>query len=149
MLEMMIIDLVQFVILWVIILLTFTCVGQLLFNQLPKFNSFVDVFFMYFDSSLGSWDPSVYNGRDIFGDPMNMQTNIGMVFLAIFLLINLVLLLNFVIALLSGTFSNYEDKQLGLYYEVIVAMFPVMEYDNRYGSIVCAQTPFNLMILPF
>ena len=72
-----------------------------------------------------------------------------MIFLVLLLLINMVLLLNFVIALLSGTFANYEDKQLGLYYEVIVAMFPVMEYDNRYGSIVCAQTPFNLLILPF
>lgn len=80
---------------------------------------------------------------------MLIQENIGMGFLFLFLLINLVLLLNFVIALLGGTFSNYEDKQLGLYYEVIVAMFPVMEYDDRYGSIVCAQTPFNLFIMPF
>ena len=69
---------------------------------------------------------------------MSTQKYMGMVFLVIFLLVNLVLLLNFVIALLSGTFSSYEDKQLGLFYEVIVAMFPVMEYDNRYGSIVCA-----------
>jgi hypothetical protein len=91
----------------------------------------------------------MYTGNDIFGKPLAFQKNLGMVFLAVFLLINLVLLLNFVIALLSGTFSNYEDKQLGLYYEVIVAMFPTMEYDNRYGSIVCAQTPFNLLILPF
>jgi len=73
MLEMMIGDLVQFVILWVIILLTFTCVGQLLFNQLPKFVDFTSVFFMYFDSSLGNWDATAYTGKDIFDEPMLIQ----------------------------------------------------------------------------
>ena len=66
-----------------------------------------------------------------------------------FLLINLVLLLNLVIALLSSIYTNYSDKSLGLYYEIIVGMFPSMEYDNYYGAVVCAQPPFNLMILPF
>jgi hypothetical protein len=53
-------------------------------------------------------------------------------------LINLVLFLNLVIALLSSTYAYYEDKQLGLYYEVIVALFPTMEFDDKYGAVVCA-----------
>lgn len=56
----------------------------------------------------------------------------------LFLLVNLVLLLNYVIAILSSTYAAYEDKKLGLYYEVIVASFPAMEYDDRYGAIACA-----------
>lgn len=73
----------------------------------------------------------------------------GIWYTVIFLLINLVLFLNLVIALLSTTYAYYEDKQLGLYYEVIVALFPTMEFDDKYGAVVCAQPPFNLMILPF
>lgn len=61
----------------------------------------------------------------------------------------MVLLLNLVIAILSSTFAFYEDKKLGLYYEVLVGKFPSMEYDETYGAAVCAQPPFNLMILPF
>ena len=64
-------------------------------------------------------------------------------------MINMVLLLNFVIAILSNTFAVYESKKLGLYYEVIVGAFPTMEYDDNYGNIVCATPPFNLMIVPF
>jgi len=56
----------------------------------------------------------------------------------LFLLINTVLFLNFVIAILSSTFAYYEDKRLGLYYEVLVAKFPQMDYDDRYGAVVCA-----------
>lgn len=50
----------------------------------------------------------------------------------------MVLLLNLVIAILSSTFNYYEDKKLGLYYEVLVGKFPSMEFDERYGAVVCA-----------
>lgn len=63
---------------------------------------------------------------------------LGLVYNTIFLLINMVLLLNFVIAILSATQSKFQDKQLGLYYEVIVAKFPSMEWDEKYGAAVCA-----------
>jgi len=62
---------------------------------------------------------------------------------------NNVLLLNYVIAVLSSTFAKYETKQLGLYYEVIVATFPSMNYDERYGSVVCAVPPLNVLVAPF
>ena len=61
----------------------------------------------------------------------------------------MVLFLNFVIAILSSTFAFYENKKLGLYNEVIIGLFPNMEYDDRYGATVCSQPPLNLMILPF
>lgn len=63
-------------------------------------------------------------------------------------MINNVLLLNYVIAVLSSTFARYETKQLGLYYEVIVGSFPSMNYDERYGSIVCSVTPLNVLVVP-
>ena len=70
-------------------------------------------------------------------------------FIIVILLVNLVLLLNLVIAILSSTYAYYEDKKLGLYYEVLVAKFPSMQYDDNYGAVACAQPPLNLMILPF
>ena len=46
-------------------------------------------------------------------------------------------------------YKNYEDKKLGLYYEVIISHFSVMEYDERFGASAIAVTPWNLLILPF
>lgn len=142
-------DLVIFMFLWVVILLTFTCVSNLIFGDLPSFQNFFSSLQIFFEAALGSWDANVYRGNDIYGEPLTELRIIGLVFNMIFLLINMVLLLNFVIAILSATFTKFEDKQLGLYYEVIVAMFPAMEYEERYGAVVCSQAPFNLLILPF
>lgn len=73
----------------------------------------------------------------------------GKIYIFIFLSINMVLLLNLVIAILSTIYAYYEDKSRGLYYEVLVSKFSVMEYDLKYGAAACAQPPLNLMILPF
>ena len=61
----------------------------------------------------------------------------------------MVLMLNFVIAILSSTYARYETQTLGLFYEVIVGLFAAMEFDEKYGAIVCATTPLNLIIAPF
>jgi hypothetical protein len=145
----MTVDLAQFLILWIVELVMFACVALMIFSQLPKFNSFTDIVIMYFEASLGSWNLNYYLGKTNDGLPNENLYMIGVIFHCIFLLVNMVLFLNFVIAILSSTFAFYENKRLGLYYEVIVGLFPSMEYDERYGSIVCATSPFNLMIAPF
>ena len=67
----------------------------------------------------------------------------------LFLTINLILLLNFVIAILSSTFAAYEDKQLGLYYEVVIKQFAVMKYDDEYGYIAFGTPPLNVLVFLF
>lgn len=46
-------ELVIFVILWVIQLFIFTCVGILVFGELPQYLDFFQVLVMFFESSMG------------------------------------------------------------------------------------------------
>lgn len=103
---------------------------------------------MYLEYSLGNWDTRIYCEFNTV-EKAESLCQVGKIYTTLFLLSNMVLLLNLVIAILSSTFAFYEDKKLGLYYEVLVGKFPSMEYDVNYGAAVCAQPPFNLMILPF
>lgn len=144
----MIIDLGIFLVLWIIILIMFSSASCMIFGQLPQFRDFFNALYMYLEYSLGTWDTRIYcefnkveNGEYLCG--------VGKIYTTVFLLSNMVLLLNLVIAILSSTFGFYEDKKLGLYYEVLVGKFPSMEFDEKFGAVVCAQPPFNLMILPF
>ena len=72
----------------------------------------------------------------------------GEVYGFIFLLINLVLMLNFVIAILSNTFAKLQPKILGLHYEIIVSNIPKLEFDVRYGCIICSYIPMNFLTAP-
>jgi len=96
---------------------------------------------MYFEFSLGSWDFTKFKNVEV-------GQQIGIWFSILFLLIMLVLFMNFLIAILSQVFSYYEDKKQGLYYEVLVKKINRYGYDPMYGSIACAYPPMNLLVYP-
>lgn len=101
---------------WLVVLLTFTSVYNLIFANVTELeNNFLVIFYKLFEYSLGGFDASVY-----CRDTNSMTCYVGRGFMIFFLLFNTVLILNFVIAILSSTYAFYEDKKLGLYYEVIV-----------------------------
>ena len=146
----MIIQLFTFSLIWLLDLLVFSSISILLFGQLPGFKSFNEVLVYYFESSLGNWDANKYcEVVEFTGEKNELLCTIGMWYTIIFLIINNVLLLNLVIALMSAVYTKYEEKMLGLYYESLVALFPTMDYEEKYGAVVCASAPLNLMILPF
>ena len=140
-------DLGQFMVFWLLVIISFSCVANLAFEGMTDdYSSFDQIILKFFEASLGSWDVNI----NCYGDERYIaECYIGQVFIVIFLLANMVLLLNFVIAILSSTYAAYEDKSLGLYYEVIVALFPSMDFDEQYGAIPCAQQPLDIVTLPF
>jgi len=62
---------------------------------------------------------------------------------------NLVLLLNLVIAILSDTYSKFSAQSRGLFYDGMVAAIPAYNYDKFYGGMIIAAPPFNIFVLPF
>ena len=164
--QLMMIDLVQFLALWGLIMAIFTSVSTLMFGDrnhwetsmitvkgtevtrqslsLVNFSDFQDVFIFYLQSALGSWSMTNIQEARI--------GTFASFYHYLYLTINLILLLNYVIAILSSVFANYEDKQLGLYYEVMIKLFGVMRYDEEYGYIACSTMPMNIVthsLFPF
>lgn len=145
----MVIDIMPFMAIWLIVLILFASVGLLVFGQLKAFSSFGAIIVVFFSACIGSWSMDNFKGQDYDGDPLLSLEKIGILFQIFFLLVNLVLFLNFVVAILSQTYAFYEDKKLGLFYEVVIGQFPTLDYEETYGANVCAQPPFNLLIFPF
>ena len=139
-------DLLLFFVLWFVILLLFASSGVLLFGTLPEYPDFITVLFMYYESSLGNWDLSIYCTD---GNNLSVDCLVGKTWMLVFLALNMVLLLNLIIAILSTTYGIFEDKKKGLYYEVLVAKFATLEFDEMYGASACAQLPLNAMVFPF
>lgn len=74
------------------------------------------------------------------------ESAFGIYYHCLFLTLNMILLLNFVIAILSSTFASYEDKGLGLYYEAVIKKFANLKYDDQYGYIACGAPPSNIIV---
>lgn len=84
-----------------------------MFSHNKKFDSVENAVFFLLCSSIGSWDPSVFNREqemyDYYGETGGHTTEtdvwMGRVFLMLFVMFDLIVLLNLVIAILAGTYS--------------------------------------------
>jgi hypothetical protein len=138
----MIEDLSVFLILWVLLLLVFTSSGFILFNELAAYNSIWDVFVVHFEASLGNWALKIYKD-------LSLTEECGEIFHMISVTINLILMLNLVIAILSETYARLAPQRLGLYYDGLIANMPSYLFDKRYGIMILLPPPFNIFCIPY
>ena len=143
-------DLTTFLVFWFIVLISMTAFAFVIFHQITNFQeNFFSILLKLFEWSLGAFDDTIFDEN--YPNPksnINFSEHfVGRTFLFIVLLVNLVLILNLLIAILSLTYTVYSDKKKGLFYEDLVAKFPSMEFDDRYGSVCCAPPVLNLFLI--
>ena len=136
----------KFLIIWAVVLVCLSSVASLLFGSLVEYGSFIKVFYIIFDTSLGSYDFTVFDNLTVY------NKRIGELFITVSVMINNIVLLNFVIAILADTYSKLAEQKLGIYYDGIISRIPIYEDDKRYGGLIVGTPPFNilsLLMIPF
>ena len=138
-------EVMRFLFIWTVVLICISSVSSLLFGTLEEYSSFIDVVFVIFGTSLGSYDNSVFN-------ELSYGKIVGESFITVAVLINNIVLLNFIIAILADTYSKLANDSLGIYYDGIIARIPIYEDDDRYGGLIVGTPPFNMLsiiMIPF
>lgn len=82
----------------------------------------------------------------------DVNPRIGYTFLTLFLVIISIMLLNFLIAILSNTYSMLNEVKNGLYLKNVIGLRQVYNYDKYYSSIVYMPPPFGILtfvMVPF
>ena len=104
-----------------------------------------NVFLILFQAALGEIDFEPFEN-------LTIGKIYGEVFLVFVVIINCIVLLNFIIAILAATYSKLSESSLGIYYDGIIARIPIYEDDIRYGSLIVGSPPFNflsIILVPF
>jgi hypothetical protein len=57
----MTINLIKFLFVWSLVILTFGCVGLLMFNHVKTFSSTTGAFYFLICAALGNWDASIFD----------------------------------------------------------------------------------------
>jgi hypothetical protein len=135
----MLTDLATFTVLWIIQLFIFACIGYLIFGELYEYRDLQNTLIMLLESSLGQWDFNIYNDLKI--GPMY-----GVGYHIIVITVNMILLLNLVIAILTETYVRFSKVKLGLYYDGVVDAISNFKYDKKYGAMITAIPPFNVLM---
>ena len=104
----------KFLFIWFVILSVLSSVASLLFGGIDSYSSFTETFFLMFGTGLGNYELGDFDDWDAY-PPM-----IGKFAIVICVIINSIVLLNFIIAILSDTYASLSQKSLGLYYDGII-----------------------------
>ena len=139
-------DLVIFFGLFAIQIITFAAVGVLLFGDVPEYDDIISTSLMFFSYALGSFDLSIYDNQT------SSRAVAGIIYSCIVLIVNMLVLMNFLIALMQDTYVYYRRLKRGLLYKSIVYAIPNYKYDSTYGCLIALPPPFNvlnLIILPW
>lgn len=133
-------EVLKFLFIWLVILICLTSVASLLFGELEQYSKFKDVFTIMFQTGVGEFDVSPFQ-------ELSFDAVFGEVFIYSVVIINCIVLVNFIIAILAATYGKLSDYSLGIYYDGIIARIPVYEDDKKYGSLIVTSPPFNVFAI--
>lgn len=133
-------DVFKFLAIWSVLLALLASVASLLFGSIPKYSTFKNVLLTMFGTGLGSYDLADFTDHELKAESGEVLTILAVI-------INNVVLLNFIIAILADTYSKLSTSSLGLYYDGIISRIPVYEDDSRYGALIVGTPPTNAMAI--
>ena len=136
-------DIIIFLVIFIIQLFIFACVGNILFIELKyKYDTFINCLITLYSASLGDFDYTEFNFY------VNNRRTIGKIYLTIFLLLNTILAINLLIAILSTTYAILSARSTPLFFVENIKQRPLYKYSKRYGSLVSSFFPYYIFI-PF
>ena len=83
-----------------------------MFTKLEEYNTFWAAIKCLYNTSMGDWDLRMY-------EDIEYQW-VGEVFHIFFIFLNMLMLMNLVIAMMSDTYALYNSEKIGLYFSVII-----------------------------
>lgn len=115
-------DLSKFFVLWGLILVAFSSAGFFIFSELDSFTDLYSTFKVFFGASLGKMPAKYYQG-------FYLGSEVGGLYHYAVIIVNMLLMLNVVISILSETYSRLSPQKLGLYYDSLIASLPALAND--------------------
>ena len=137
-------DIAVFIVIWIIVLVMFGTIGALTFNETPELVAIEESMEFFVTASLGSWSTSIFDHYAEGTPPRKFMRDVGVYFVLTFNFINVLILLNVVIALMADTYSLMSGVRKGLYNYSIVKTVPAYKLDSYYGGLALLMPPFCL-----
>ena len=136
----------QFIILYGLELIVFSSIAALSIAENPNFANIFEALRTYLDASLGNFDLEQYDAYPDFKRYLGLTLHILVLF------INMILIINLLIAIMSDTYARMSDLRVGLYWATVIKEMPKYRFNQHYGALVMFPFVFSwlsLLFVPF
>ena len=137
----MLINSIKFLLIWFIFIILFAIVANVSYYDISSYSSFYDSFVSMYSSALGGFDFSAFDSST------HISYYSKKLLLAAYLLITVVMLMNFLIAILSDTYSFYLTQTKSLQMKEIIKLRNIYDQNPYYSCLVKAPILLNAYII--
>lgn len=145
-------DIKVFIMIWAIVLFMFTNVGILLFFDLEEVSKFENGIVFWLNCAMGNWDIELFDYYLTSFPERPLLRQIGIWLVLIFVFINVLILLNVVIAMMADTYALMSSMRKGVYNYNIVKLYSSYKIEKYFGGLILNWPPFfiiSFFLLPF
>ena len=127
-------------------LLVFSCIATLTLTDNPEFANLYEAMRTYLMGSLGDFDLHQYDDYEGWKGQFGFTLHLCVLFM------NLILMINLLIAIMSDAYAALSEVRTGLYWGFVIKEMPKIAYDAHYGTL--SMFPFiftwvSLLAVPF
>ena len=122
----MLIDVTKFMLLFMIIFMIFVAIGLQIFQDLGPYLTPKQTLITLFSACLGNFDYSSFDSAS------KVPPMVGYIYMTLFLILTMIMLLNFLIAILSNTYRIFTEVQIALYLRKVLYLRQRSDYDEYY-----------------
>ena len=138
-------DFSNFIILYAILVIMFAIIGNANFVfDLTEYKGFFESVLTVLDASIGNYDFGLFEQID-----KDFLARFGDIYVMAIVVVFNILILNLIIAILSNTYQQFDQKATGLYLSKILNARDYMAFNENYGAFLLIMAPMNIVILPF
>jgi hypothetical protein len=131
-------DSLGFLLIFTIILVAFTMASHMLFYPSRSYSTIDNSFLTMVSAALGSFDFYEFETR----------TEIGKIFLVVWIVIAAILILNTLIAVMSMRYEELMPQADADYVCLLLSYIDSAKYTDKYGGLVITPAPLNLLTAP-
>lgn len=142
-------DIRIFIVIWIMVLIMFTTVGILGFQEIDEISSFQDGFIYWIQCAFGEWDIGIF---EPIKESLPVKYKMGVYLTFTYVFINMLVLLNVVIAMMADTYALMTSVRKGLYNYTIIKTQSSYMTNKYYGGLLVLNAPFSVIsfcLLPF
>ena len=120
---------IVFLFIYMLGLLTFSCVAALTLSVNPNFENLFESLRTYLNASLGDFDLEQYDEMEGWKKYFGIGLHVMVLFSFMILLINLL------IAIMSDTYALMAEVRTGLFWSSVINEMPKLKYSKLYSSL--------------
>lgn len=120
------------------ILFLFAVVGFVLFYDVPEFSSLQTTLFTLFKATVSDYNADIMKQA-------KLGALLGYTYFLTFMILNLILIVNLIVARLSSTYKKYNLRRHLLVHLNTLHVRELTEADEKYSALISAPFPLNIL----